>query len=125
MKIFRKLVYVFYILIFVVLLETVQFLKLFHRTRSLRRSLRIVQLKNLVIEYEDTCSDWNFSKKIQVEKKPQIVLDPNRFLYPGLIGGPNNQILGLQQSIYLTIRLNRFVKNLGDTVWCTLKNRPS
>jgi len=38
---------------------------------------------------------------------PQIPLDPDRFLYPGLIGGPNNQLVGLWESIYIAIRLNR------------------
>ncbi|CAK8679898.1 unnamed protein product [Clavelina lepadiformis] len=37
----------------------------------------------------------------------RIKLNPSRFLYPGFYGGPNNQIMGLLQSIYVAIRLNR------------------
>ncbi|XP_076817900.1 uncharacterized protein LOC143463324 isoform X2 [Clavelina lepadiformis] len=37
----------------------------------------------------------------------RIKLNPSRFLYPGFYGGPNNQIMGLHQSIYVAIRLNR------------------
>ena len=37
----------------------------------------------------------------------RIKLNPSRFLYPGFYGGPNNQIMGLHQSIYVAISLNR------------------
>ncbi|XP_078495031.1 uncharacterized protein LOC108950060 [Ciona intestinalis] len=54
-----------------------------------------------------TCASWrteiNWSKPV----KPTIQLDPGKYLYPGLIWGPNNQIVGLWQSMYLAIRLNR------------------
>ena len=39
--------------------------------------------------------------------RPQIKLDPDRYLYPGIVYGPNNQIVGLIQSIYIAIKLNR------------------
>ena len=63
---------------------------------------------NPVVEEDNNCSSWDFPKKIQINKAPQIPLDPDRFLYPGVIWGPYNQILGLQHAIYLTIRLNRY-----------------
>jgi len=40
-------------------------------------------------------------------ESPQILLNPDRFLYPGLVWGPGNQMVGLWQSMYLAIRLNR------------------
>ena len=47
------------------------------------------------------CTNWSTAVV------PQIQLDPNRFFYPGLVGGPNNQLVGLLESIYIAIRLNR------------------
>jgi len=49
------------------------------------------------------CQFTNWSNEII----PVIKLDPGRFLYPGLVYGPNNQICGLHDAIYLSIRLNR------------------
>ena len=54
------------------------------------------------------CSDWAFPTKFEKIKHPKIILNSDRFLYPGLIWGPNNQIIGLKNSIYLAIMLNRF-----------------
>nr|XP_018670283.1 uncharacterized protein LOC108950060 [Ciona intestinalis] len=54
-----------------------------------------------------TCASWrtgiNWSKPV----KPTVHLNSEKYLYPGLIWGPNNQIVGLWQSMYLAIRLNR------------------
>lgn len=36
-----------------------------------------------------------------------IRLHPDRFLYPVVFRGPNNQLLGLWEAIYVAIRLNR------------------
>lgn len=45
--------------------------------------------------------DWS------TEVKPKYVLDPTKFLIPTLINGPNNQMMGLQQSIIMSLVLNR------------------
>jgi len=51
-----------------------------------------------------SCKRTNWTEQV----KPLLRLDPTRFLYPGLVGGPNNQLCGLMDSIYLAIRLNRY-----------------
>ena len=53
------------------------------------------------------CTMWHFPDQIKTYKYPKIILDPKRFLYPGLANGPNNQINGLINAIYLSIVLNR------------------
>ena len=59
---------------------------------------------------------------ISVENiKPKINLNRNKFLFPLLSNGPNNQLMGLRESIYIAIRLNRtlvlpfFRKHRTDT----------
>lgn len=42
-----------------------------------------------------------------VYPNPAIRLHPDKFLYPVVFRGPNNQLLGLWESIYVAIRLNR------------------
>ncbi|XP_076815081.1 uncharacterized protein LOC143461157 isoform X2 [Clavelina lepadiformis] len=53
------------------------------------------------------CSTWRKPLHNVSALSSQITLAPDRFLYPGLIWGPNNQVIGLFQSIYVAIRLNR------------------
>ncbi|CAK8678797.1 unnamed protein product [Clavelina lepadiformis] len=54
------------------------------------------------------CSLWKEDEENSIFTFiPQIRLHPGRFLYPGSYGGPNNQIMGLLQSVFLAIRLNR------------------
>uniref|UniRef100_H2YJH6 Uncharacterized protein n=1 Tax=Ciona savignyi TaxID=51511 RepID=H2YJH6_CIOSA len=48
---------------------------------------------------DDVASRW----------KPMVKLNPNRFLLPILKNGPNNQLSGLRDSIYISIRLNRTI----------------
>ena len=55
------------------------------------------------------CTLWRFPSEVDTDRTPRLQLDPNRFLYPGLIWGPNNQIKGLQQAVYLAIKLNRYL----------------
>nr|XP_039270219.1 uncharacterized protein LOC120344942 [Styela clava] len=63
-------------------------------------------------------TDWD---EIKRRGKPLINLDPNRFIYPVLTNGPNNQLIGLRDTLYLAIRLNRtiilphFYKHKTDT----------
>ncbi|XP_078484741.1 uncharacterized protein LOC104265698 [Ciona intestinalis] len=47
------------------------------------------------------------NKDIPTTYKPRIKLDPNKFLLPFLIWGPNNQLIGLRDSIFVAIKLNR------------------
>jgi len=53
------------------------------------------------------CTLWKIPSNLAISRDPQIKLNPNLFLYPGMTGGPNNQIKGFYQSIYLAIQLNR------------------
>ena len=57
------------------------------------------------------CSLWEIPSNWKSENNPLIKLNPERFLYPGLMYGPNNQITGFKETIYLAIRLNRLVLN--------------
>lgn len=41
---------------------------------------------------------------------PKFVLDSDKYLIPLLYNGPNNQMIGFQQSILLAVLLNRFVE---------------
>nr|XP_026691833.1 uncharacterized protein LOC100187397 isoform X2 [Ciona intestinalis] len=54
---------------------------------------------------EDKCrvQDYNDISSIQ----PRIKLNPNKFLLPSLVWGPNNQLLGFLDSIVVAIKLNR------------------
>ena len=54
-----------------------------------------------------SCSLWTFPSELKVYDNPRIKLDPNRYLYGGNVQGPNNQIVGLIESIYIAIKLNR------------------
>lgn len=53
--------------------------------------------------------------------EPKINLNKKKFLFPLLSNGPNNQLMGLRESIYIAIRLNRtlvlpfFRKHRTDT----------
>ncbi|XP_039265084.2 uncharacterized protein LOC120340788 [Styela clava] len=56
-----------------------------------------------------------------VFEKTTIRLNPDRFLFPILMRGPNNQLIGFRESIYVAIRLNRtlviprFIKHRTDS----------
>ena len=52
------------------------------------------------------CSIWKLDNDSS-SNEPQIVLDPNRFLFPGLHHGPNNQLLALEKTIFMSIVTNR------------------
>ena len=45
--------------------------------------------------------------KSPLHKNPLLKLDPHKFIFPLLINGPNNQMIGLRDSIFLSIALNR------------------
>ena len=59
---------------------------------------------------DQTCKIWNFSQKLKTYDNPQIKLNHDLFLFPDVVGGPNNQIKGLIHAMYLAIRLNRLVE---------------
>jgi len=89
---------------------------------NLRRSgvgkIKVESLKSeaksvsTALSNEDTSTEqcaWSCKRTNWTEQvKPLLQLDPTRFLYPGLVGGPNNQLCGLLDSVYLAIRLNRY-----------------
>ena len=49
--------------------------------------------------------DWPAMSKIA----PQIRLDPDKFLIPVLTYGPNNQLRGFRETIFLALKLNRTI----------------
>lgn len=55
------------------------------------------------------CTSWLLSKRDVTYRsaRPMMQMDPNRFLYPYLVFGPNNQMAELWSSVYVAIRLNR------------------
>ena len=54
------------------------------------------------------CFLWKIpDKNWEENKKPLVILNPQKFLFSGLWGGPNNQITGLKEAVYLAIKLNR------------------
>jgi len=59
------------------------------------------------ISQNTKCTMWKYPPQVELNGVPRINLDPNRFLYPSLVWGPSNQIEGLQQAVYLSIKLNR------------------
>ena len=67
-------------------------------SEAYRKSLNVVT----------NCFLWKIpDKKWEGNKKPLVILNPQQFLFPGLWGGPNNQITGLKEAVYLAIKLNR------------------
>ena len=58
-------------------------------------------------EDSSNCDDWGIPEKWNPNASPQIGTNPDLLLYPGLVWGPNNQIVGFKVSILLAIRLNR------------------
>lgn len=58
------------------------------------------------LNHKHGCRSWKISR-IWKNEEPQIKLDPKRILYPGIMYGPNNQVQGLKESIYFSIRTNR------------------
>lgn len=57
------------------------------------------------------CGDESETDWISIKSNviPAIELDRNRFLYPVLTNGPNNQLIGFRDAVYLAIRLNRTI----------------
>nr|XP_039265660.1 uncharacterized protein LOC120341245 isoform X3 [Styela clava] len=46
--------------------------------------------------------DWKMSSL-----EPLVTLDPNRFMYTAIINGPSNELMGLQEAIFVAIKTNR------------------
>ena len=75
-----------------------------------KKSSPTVQVKEqTAANLKPNCSWWKITSHLEIPEDPLIKLHPNLYLYPGLDGGPNNQIKGFYQAMYLAIRLNRFV----------------
>ena len=54
------------------------------------------------------CFLWKIPEEnSEGNKKPFVILNPKKFLFPGLWGGPNNQVTGIKEAVYLAIKLNR------------------
>ena len=74
---------------------------------------KLAQSKELITKLavsassKSNCKFWKYPNQVEFNGSSFFTLDPKRFLYPALIWGPNNQIKGLQQSVYLAIKLNR------------------
>ena len=49
--------------------------------------------------------DWEALKDVQ----PQVTLDPEKYLIPILTYGPNNQLRGFRETIFLALKLNRTI----------------
>ena len=74
---------------------------------------KLAQSKELITKLavsassKSNCKFWKYPYQVEFNGSSFFTLDPERFLYPALIWGPNNQIKGLQQAVYLAIKLNR------------------
>jgi len=75
---------------------------------SIAKKFAVIDLKSYTTAHSgQNCSLWMIPRRLNIPRDPLIKLNPNLFLYPGMVGGPNNQIKGFHQSIYLAIKLNR------------------
>ena len=72
------------------------------------------QDRGWTVAMKQDCSLWKIPDRLNVSKKPLIKLNPSLYLYPGMVGGPNNQIVRFIQAIYLAVRLNRYCKNMNS-----------
>jgi len=68
------------------------------------------------------CENWRPSSKILLTGgKPAITTRSNKLLLPWLYNGPNNQLYGFRQALYVATRLNRtlvmpiFMKHFTDS----------
>ena len=55
------------------------------------------------------CPAWNPDWNKINDLVPKIPLDPNKYLIPVLTYGPNNQLRGFRETIFLAIKLNRTI----------------
>ena len=74
---------------------------------NLTQSKRLVRKSAVSTKSKSNCEFWKYPYRVEFNGSSFLTLDPKRFLYPALIWGPNNQINGLQQAVYLAIKLNR------------------
>lgn len=58
---------------------------------------------------EDGCPVWEPDWPEMDTIVPQIKLDPEKFLIPVLTYGPNNQLRGFRETIFLALKLNRTI----------------
>uniref|UniRef100_H2YAJ9 GDP-fucose protein O-fucosyltransferase 2 n=1 Tax=Ciona savignyi TaxID=51511 RepID=H2YAJ9_CIOSA len=70
-----------------------------------------------------SCEFWSSSKKLLTsspQPKPRFKTNPRKFILPWLYNGPNNQLMGLRQAVFVAIYLNRtlvipvFQKHFND-----------
>ena len=65
------------------------------------------QATNVVKQKARNCSFWSYPAEVKTFENPRIKLDPTRFIYPGIVWGPNNQVIGMVDSTLFAIKLNR------------------
>ena len=68
---------------------------------------QLIQPTNGVKEKSRNCSFWSYPAEVKTFENPRIKLDPTRFIYPGIVWGPNNQVIGMVDSTLFAIKLNR------------------
>ena len=73
------------------------------KTNKIPKEDNVNYLKNA----DSRCPDWDINFKSKVE--PLINLDRTKFVTPVLTYGPNNQLRGFREAVWLAIKLNRTV----------------
>lgn len=66
------------------------------------------QIQQKSLQTEDTCT---IKEGVNWEEivEPKYKLDPNKFLIPVFTYGPNNQLHGFRETVFMAIKLNRTV----------------
>ena len=80
-------------------------IRFFSKLQNAHDSMKLTSLQSNLSASTECLNFKNWTNN----QTPKFQLDPNRFLIPVLYNGPNNQMLGFQQSIVMAILLNRFV----------------
>ena len=72
-----------------------------------KQSIKFV-LRN-ISEAETLCKNWKKSNELilKTNTKPVYNYEKNKYLIPWLYNGPNNQLFGLRQAVYVAIALKR------------------
>ena len=78
-----------------------------YKCTARKRNL-IYVLKNFT-EAEKACKNWKTSDEILLKSstKPLFNFEKSKYLIPWLYNGPNNQLFGLRQAVYVAIALRR------------------
>ena len=73
------------------------------------RKQNIVYVPKNITEAEQVCKKWKTSDEILLNSntKPLFNFEKSKYLIPWLYNGPNNQLFGLRQAVYVAIALRR------------------